>query len=78
MLKSEEPFPAKITTPVIAPGPVINGTPIGLIANSSLSLNSSLSDWVVLDLPTCASSILKPLRKKIIPPIIWKASTVIP
>ena len=35
-------------------------------------------DWVVLDLPTCASSILKPLRKKIIPPIIWKASTVIP
>ena len=44
MLKSEEPFPDNITTPVIAPGPVIYGTPIGLIASSSLSLNSSLSD----------------------------------
>ena len=32
-------LPDKITTPVIAPGPVIKGTPMGLIAISSVSLN---------------------------------------
>ena len=52
--------------------------PIGLIAMSSLSCDSSCSAGVVLERPTLASSILSPFLKKSIPPIIWNASSVIP
>ena len=62
----------------MAPGPAIRGIPIGLIAMSSLSCDSSCSAGVVLERPTLASSILSPFLKKSIPPIIWNASSVIP
>ena len=59
---------------VIAPGPVTIGIPIGLIAMSSCSKLSSVSEGVILVLGVIESSILRPLLKNIIPPIILKAS----
>ena len=52
MLKVDGAFADKSITPVMAPGPAIKGTRIGLIAISSDSLNSSISVSVVLERPT--------------------------
>ena len=63
---------------VIAPGPAIRRIPIGLIAISLFSSDSSCSAGVVLDRPTFESSTLRPFLKKSISPIIWNAYIVIP